>query len=193
MQTIKSRNRNAKVYLDGGHSAWNSAADQANRLRAAGVQYADGFFTNVSNFNSTAQRGQLRPGGPVRPVNGTGITGKRQVIDTSRNGGASGDWCGDDNTDRRIGQYPTLNTGDANIDALPVGEAAGRGGRLRASRPASSSRGLAFSLANGVPNPPAPRRRRRPRRRPPRPRPRRRRPPPAADHPSADHHAAAAG
>ena len=54
VQTIKSRNANAKVYLDGGHSAWNSAADQANRLRAAGVQFADGFFTNVSNFNSTA-------------------------------------------------------------------------------------------------------------------------------------------
>ena len=44
---------------------------------------------------------------------GMGIPGKRQVIDTSRNGGASGDWCADDNTDRRIGRYPTLDTGDA--------------------------------------------------------------------------------
>ena len=57
------------------------------------------------------------------------MNGKHQIIDTSRNGGASGDWCADDNTDRRIGQYPTLNTGDANIDGYlwvkPPGEADG--------------------------------------------------------------------
>jgi endoglucanase len=48
---------------------------------------------------------------------GSGVTGQHQVIDTSRNGGASGDWCADDNTDRRLGQNPTLSTGDANVDA----------------------------------------------------------------------------
>src|SRR4051812_30335164 len=40
-QTIKAANPNAKVYLDAGHSAWNSAADQAGRLVAAGVADAD--------------------------------------------------------------------------------------------------------------------------------------------------------
>ncbi|GAA3736689.1 glycoside hydrolase family 6 protein [Micromonospora maritima] len=151
-QTIKSANPNAKVYLDGGHSTWNSAGETANRLRAAGVQYADGFFTNVSNFNSTS--GEAAFGRAViSALNGMGISGKRQVIDTSRNGGAAGDWCADDNTDRRIGQYPTTNTGDANIDAYlwvkPPGEADGCRYAAGSFQP-----DLAYSLANGAPNPP---------------------------------------
>ncbi|MFI6233600.1 glycoside hydrolase family 6 protein [Micromonospora sp. NPDC050784] len=151
-RTIKSANPNAKVYLDGGHSTWNSAGETANRLRAAGVQYADGFFTNVSNYNSTSSEANFGRA-VISALNGMGISGKRQVIDTSRNGGASGDWCGDDNTDRRIGQYPTTNTGDANIDAYlwvkPPGEADGC--RFTAG---SFQPDLAFSLANGAPNPP---------------------------------------
>ncbi|MEU7585597.1 glycoside hydrolase family 6 protein [Micromonospora sp. NPDC049230] len=151
-RTIKSGNPNAKVYLDGGHSTWNSAGETANRLRAAGVQYADGFFTNVSNYNSTSSEANFGRA-VISALNGMGISGKRQVIDTSRNGGASGDWCGDDNTDRRIGQYPTTNTGDSNIDAYlwvkPPGEADGC--RFTAG---SFQPDLAFSLANGAPNPP---------------------------------------
>ncbi|MFF5051673.1 glycoside hydrolase family 6 protein [Micromonospora sp. NPDC000663] len=151
-QTIKSANPNAKVYLDGGHSTWNSASETANRLRAAGVQYADGFFTNVSNYNSTS--GEANFGRSViSALNGMGISGKRQIIDTSRNGGASGDWCGDDNTDRRIGTYPTTNTGDSNIDAYlwvkPPGEADGCRYTAGSFQP-----DLAYSLANGAPNPP---------------------------------------
>jgi endoglucanase len=116
-RTIKSANPNAKVYLDGGHSAWNSASEQANRLRAAGIQYADGFYTNVSNFNTTSAEANYG-NEIISALNGAGVSGKRQIIDTSRNGGAQGDWCGDDNTDRRIGQYPTLNTGQNNINIL---------------------------------------------------------------------------
>ncbi|MFC8299120.1 glycoside hydrolase family 6 protein [Micromonospora orduensis] len=151
-QTIKSANPNAKVYLDGGHSTWNSASETANRLRAAGVQYADGFFTNVSNYNSTSSEANFGRS-VISALNGMGISGKRQVIDTSRNGGASGDWCGDDNTDRRIGQYPTTNTGDSNIDAYlwvkPPGEADGCRYTAGSFQP-----DLAYSLANGAPNPP---------------------------------------
>ncbi|MEH0929677.1 glycoside hydrolase family 6 protein [Micromonospora sp. CPCC 205558] len=151
-RTIKSGNPNAKVYLDGGHSTWNSAGETANRLRAAGVQYADGFFTNVSNYNSTSNEANFGRS-VISSLNGMGISGKRQVIDTSRNGGASGDWCGDDNTDRRIGQYPTTNTGDNNIDAYlwvkPPGEADGCRYTAGSFQPE-----LAFSLANGAPNPP---------------------------------------
>ncbi|MBT8225094.1 MAG: cellobiohydrolase [Dactylosporangium sp.] len=127
-QTIKTANANAKVYLDGGHSAWNSASVQAGRLRDAGIEHADGFYTNVSNFQPTENEvgyGQSI----ISSLSGMGISGKTQVIDTSRNGGASGDWCADDNTDRRIGRYPTLDTGDANIDGYlwikPPGEADG--------------------------------------------------------------------
>jgi endoglucanase len=152
VQTIKSRNANAKVYLDGGHSAWNPASDQANRLRAAGVQFADGFFTNVSNFNSTAN--EINYGRSIlSSLSQAGVNGKHQIIDTSRNGGAAGDWCADDNTDRRLGQYPTLNTGDANVDGFlwvkPPGEADGC-----AFQAGSFQAQLAFSLQQGVPNPP---------------------------------------
>jgi endoglucanase len=152
VQTIKSRNTSAKVYLDGGHSTWNSASDQANRLRAAGVQSADGFYTNVSNFNPTPNEANYGRA-ILSALSSAGITGKRQIIDTSRNGGASGDWCADDNTDRRLGQWPTLNTGDANVDGYlwikPPGEADGCGFQAGSFQPQ-----LAFSLTQGVPNPP---------------------------------------
>jgi endoglucanase len=42
------------VYLDGGHSAWLTVGDNASRLIRAGVQDADGFFVNTSNFQYTA-------------------------------------------------------------------------------------------------------------------------------------------
>lgn len=130
-QTIKNADPSAKVYLDGGHSAWNSADEQGSRLKAAGVQYADGFFTNVSNFqllsNETAYGRSI-----IAYLQSNGIPGKHQIIDTSRNGGAvgeQGDWCGDDNTDHRIGVNPNLDTGDQNIDGYlwvkPPGEADG--------------------------------------------------------------------
>jgi len=153
VQTIKAANPNAKVYLDGGHSAWNSASDQAARLKAAGVQYADGFFTNVSNFqplsNETSYGRSI-----ISSLESQGISGKHQVIDTSRNGGAAGDWCADDNTDRMIGAYPTLSTGDAGIDGYlwikPPGEADGCSYAAGSFQPA-----LAYSLAANAPYPPS--------------------------------------
>ncbi|MBO0701587.1 MAG: glycoside hydrolase family 6 protein [Candidatus Dormibacteraeota bacterium] len=44
---------NVSVYLDGTHSAWLNVADASSRLVAAGVQRAQGFFLNVSNFQFT--------------------------------------------------------------------------------------------------------------------------------------------
>jgi endoglucanase len=151
-QTLKGANSSTKVYLDGGHSTWNSAGEQANRLAAAGVAVADGFFTNVSNFNPTSAEAAY--GRSIsNALAGQGIANKHQIIDTSRNGGASGDWCGDDNTDRRIGQYPTTATNDANVDAYlwvkPPGEADGCKYTAGSFQP-----DLAYSLANGAPNPP---------------------------------------
>ncbi|MEV0092762.1 glycoside hydrolase family 6 protein [Streptomyces sp. NPDC050738] len=106
----------AKVYFDGGHSVWNPAARQAASLRAAGAaSSSDGIFTNVSNFNRTAdeaayaRRVLAALGGPAR---------LGAVIDTSRNGnGAPADdaWC--DPAGRAIGQAPTTHTGQARIDA----------------------------------------------------------------------------
>ncbi|WP_392542020.1 glycoside hydrolase family 6 protein [Oryzobacter telluris] len=48
------------VYLDGTHSGWLSVGDVADRLMRANVGAADGFFLNVSNFETTSR--QLRFG-----------------------------------------------------------------------------------------------------------------------------------
>jgi endoglucanase len=44
---------NVSVYLDGTHSAWLGSGDAAHRLVQAGVQRADGFYLNVSNYRLT--------------------------------------------------------------------------------------------------------------------------------------------
>jgi endoglucanase len=41
---------NTSVYLDGTHSGWLGTGDIADRLHKAGVERADGFFLNVSNY-----------------------------------------------------------------------------------------------------------------------------------------------
>ncbi len=46
---------NVSVYLDGTHSGWLGSGDAAHRLVQAGVQRADGFFLNVSNYRLTEQ------------------------------------------------------------------------------------------------------------------------------------------
>lgn len=47
------RQPNVSVYLDGTHSAWLNVADAATRLVTAGVQKAQGFFLDVSNYQFT--------------------------------------------------------------------------------------------------------------------------------------------
>ncbi|SEG84793.1 endoglucanase [Actinacidiphila yanglinensis] len=128
---IHSADPNAKVYMDGGHSAWNSATEQANRLRDAGIlANADGLFTNVSNFNTTANEVNFAKNVLAALGNPSGL---HAVVDTSRNGNGpapGGAWC--DPSGRAIGTYPTTDTGDAAIDAFlwvkPPGEADGCAG-----------------------------------------------------------------
>jgi endoglucanase len=48
---------NTAVYLDGTHAAWLGDGDAAYRLVRAGVQRAQGFFVNVSNYQSTHDNG----------------------------------------------------------------------------------------------------------------------------------------
>jgi len=116
-RVIKAANPKARVYYDAGHSGWHPAAKQADLLRQAGAGSAassDGIFSNVSNFHRTAdeiaydRRVLTALGGPA---------GLGAVIDTSRNGNgapADGEWCDPDG--RKLGQTPTLNTGEARID-----------------------------------------------------------------------------
>ncbi|ANJ26250.1 glycoside hydrolase family 6 protein [Agromyces aureus] len=80
----------AEVYLDGGHSAWLPAADMAELLRAAGVDEARGFATNVSNTQATDDEAAY-----AAEVSDA-LGGTHAIIDTSRNGAgppADGQWC----------------------------------------------------------------------------------------------------
>ncbi|KQM82745.1 glycoside hydrolase family 6 protein [Agromyces sp. Leaf222] len=80
----------AEVYLDGGHSAWLPAADMAELLRAAGVDQARGFATNVSNSQATDAEATYA----MRISDALG--GAHAIIDTSRNGAGpptDGEWC----------------------------------------------------------------------------------------------------
>jgi endoglucanase len=45
---------NVTTYLDGTHSAWLGVGDIAHRLQQAGLDDADGFFLNASNYQFTA-------------------------------------------------------------------------------------------------------------------------------------------
>lgn len=152
VSAIKSANPNAKVYLDGGHSAWNAASEQARRLVAAGVRNADGFYSNVSNFRTTSD--EVNFGRNV--LSSIGASNLHQVIDVSRNGrGPNGsEWC--DPAGRGTGVAPTTNTGEATVDAFvwakPPGEADGCAAAAGTFVP-----DLAYQLAlNGVVTSPPP-------------------------------------
>jgi endoglucanase len=79
----------AWVYLDAGHSGWTPYATRPAHLKAAGVRFARGISTNVSNFRPTATEKRYA----VRLLHGLrrlGVTGKHYVVDTSRNGARPG-------------------------------------------------------------------------------------------------------
>jgi endoglucanase len=148
VQSFRTSAPNAKVYLDAGHSAWNGAADQAGRLRAAGVTSAAGIYTNVSNFNPTANETSFA----AQVLSAIGNPALRAVIDTSRNGnGSNGQWC--DPTGRAIGQAPTRQAPTSVVDAFlwvkPPGEADGCAAAAGTFVP-----DLAFAMASAGSPPP---------------------------------------
>lgn len=53
VDALKAR-PNVLVYLDGTHSGWLNVGDASHRLVQAGVERADGFYLNVSNYQYTA-------------------------------------------------------------------------------------------------------------------------------------------
>ncbi|CAM5701062.1 MULTISPECIES: glycoside hydrolase family 6 protein [Streptomyces] len=107
---------NTKVYLDAGNPDWiDEPAKMAQPLREAGVERADGFSLNVSNFQSNdsvkTYAEQLSDA----------VGGSHFVIDTSRNGngplsgGREEAWCNPPG--RGLGTPPTTDTGDERLDA----------------------------------------------------------------------------
>jgi endoglucanase len=112
VNSLKAAGSSIVVYLDGGHSAWKSASDQAARLTRANVAAADGFALNVSNFQYTAN--SIAYGKAVSAL----IGGKHFVIDTGRNGlgpTADNQWCNP--AGRALGPSSTTSTADPLVDA----------------------------------------------------------------------------
>lgn len=101
-----------KVYIDAGHSAWLSADEAANRLKKVGIETADGFALNVSNYQTTDSN--VSYGRQISERLG----GKNYVIDTSRNGnGPMGSvWCNP--RGRALGKLPTFDAGIQGVDAF---------------------------------------------------------------------------
>jgi endoglucanase len=76
-----------------------------------GIENADGFALNVSNFETTQDN--MEYGTKISQLLG----GKHFVIDTSRNGlGSNGEWCNPPG--RATGEKPTLSTGHPLVDAF---------------------------------------------------------------------------
>jgi endoglucanase len=117
--TILKRRPHVKVYLDAGNASWVEDLDGlATALRSAGVDRADGFVLNVSNFETTRSSQEY----------GERLSGRLDdahfVVDTSRNGagpprGEAPDshrsWCNPRGV--RLGTPPTTGTGDPLVDA----------------------------------------------------------------------------
>lgn len=115
--TLKAR-QHIKAYIDAGNSAWVKDTNiLADRLKKAGIDQADGFSLNVSNFQTTEDN--LQYGNTLASHLGA----KHFVIDTSRNGAGafknpvhSGfNWCNP--PDRALGHFPTTKTGQPLADA----------------------------------------------------------------------------
>ncbi|WP_031174453.1 glycoside hydrolase family 6 protein [Streptomyces durhamensis] len=114
-RVLKAADPRARVYYDAGHSGWNPPAEQAALLRRAGAAAADGVFSNVSNFRTTAD--EITYDRQVLDAL-AGPPSLGAVIDTSRNGNGAppdGRWC--DPAGRKLGRAPTLDTGEPRIDA----------------------------------------------------------------------------
>ncbi|MET4053040.1 endoglucanase [Frigoribacterium sp. PvP054] len=99
------------AYIDAGNSNWVPPQTMAARLKAAGVDRARGFATNVSNYYPVeAERAYADK---VSQAAG----GARYVIDTSRNGrGWKGTWCNAPGAG--LGSAPSVQSGTTKLDAL---------------------------------------------------------------------------
>ncbi|SES09035.1 glycoside hydrolase family 6 protein [Streptomyces qinglanensis] len=103
------------VYLDAGNPDWvRDPGALAEPLTRAGIDKADGFALNVSNFQTTASN--VAHGKRLSAK----VGGKHFVVDTSRNGngplhGGEESWCNPPG--RALGEAPTTRTGHDLVDA----------------------------------------------------------------------------
>ncbi|MET9835282.1 glycoside hydrolase family 6 protein [Streptomyces sp. NPDC006385] len=108
--------KNTKVYLDAGNAGWGHPDQIFEPLKRAGIDQADGFSVNVSNFYTT--KDSIAYGKELSAKVGD----KPFVIDTSRNGNGpytEGNpderWCNPPG--RALGETPTTKTADPLVDA----------------------------------------------------------------------------
>jgi endoglucanase len=103
----------AAVYIDAGNANWQQVSVMAGMLRGAGIERAEGFALNVSNFHSVQVN--LSYGERLSAL----VGGKHFVIDTSRNGRGAAierEWCNARN--QALGRAPTTQTGHPLADAF---------------------------------------------------------------------------
>jgi endoglucanase len=99
------------TYLDGGNSRWLKPDVQASWLNQAGVSKAQGFFTNVSNFNPLQAERDYAGALSAR------VGWKHYIVDVSRNGnGWTGTWCNP--TGAALGENPRVADGSSKLDAV---------------------------------------------------------------------------
>lgn len=84
-----------QVYLDAGNSAWLNVGDNTDRLLKAGVQKADGFFLNASNYQFTENSVAYgRWVSSCIEVVTRGIAGPADCGNQYWNGGPANNWTG---------------------------------------------------------------------------------------------------
>jgi endoglucanase len=110
---VLRQNPKTIVYIDSGHAVWKPAEVMAERLKKSGIDEAHGFALNVSNYGPTDQN--IEFGKKVSAL----VGGAHFVIDTSRNGAGYApeyEWCNPPG--RKIGKFPTIETGEPLVDAF---------------------------------------------------------------------------
>jgi endoglucanase len=108
VQTLK-RHR-VTVYIDAGAANWRTPEVMAQRLKAVDIEAADGFTLNVSNYQANAAT--IAYGEKLSKL----LNGKHFLIDTSRNGLGTTEWC--NARGQALGVAPTTNTGHPLVDAF---------------------------------------------------------------------------
>ncbi len=109
-----SKIKNVFVYIDAGHPVWQTPSTMAERLTKAGIEHAQGFSLNISNFFRTEEVADYG-----RQIAHLFLNKKTFVIDTSRNGNGPTDnneWCNPKG--RILGATPTTTPNMAYVDAF---------------------------------------------------------------------------
>ena len=124
---ILDRQPGTRVYVDAGNASWvEDLPALADALRRSGVDRADGFALNVSNYETTEASADygLRLSRELEAGAPEGTPPVHFVVDTSRNGagppedavGGEGRWCNPPG--REVGDAPTTSPDLDRVDAL---------------------------------------------------------------------------